>query len=73
VTKVAVHHEDKSTGFIGGLKQGWNALADTFVAVSHGLGAALPLGVVILAILALLWAGVRRLPKLPRRGVEASE
>ncbi len=64
------HHEDKSTGFLGGLKQGWNALADTFVAVSHGLGAALPLGLVILAIAALLWVGVRRLPK---RHVEASE
>jgi Domain of unknown function (DUF4349) len=72
MTITAVHH-DKSTGFVGGLKQGWNALADTFVAVSHGLGAALPLGLSILVILGLLWAGVRRLPKLPKRHVEASE
>jgi Domain of unknown function (DUF4349) len=60
--KVAVRH-DTSTGFLGGLKQGWNALADTFVAVSHGLGAALPLGLTILVIVGLLWAAVRRLPK----------
>ncbi len=65
----AAHHDDKS-GFVGGLKQGWNALADTFVAVSHGLGAALPLGLAILLVAGLLWAGVRR---LPRRHVEASE
>jgi len=64
------HHEDQSTGFIGGLKQGWDALATTFVTVSHGLGAALPLGLTLLAIAALLWAAVRR---IPRRRVGTSE
>ncbi len=64
------HHEDQSTGFIGGLKQGWDALATTFVTVSHGLGAALPLGLTLLAIAALLWGAVRR---IPRRRVGTSE
>jgi len=66
---LAAHH-DSSSGFVGGLKQGWQALADTFVAVSHGLGAALPLGLTILALVGLLWVGVRR---LPRRHVEVNE
>jgi Domain of unknown function (DUF4349) len=57
------HHQDTSTGFVGGLKQGWDALAKTFVAVSHGLGAALPLGLTILVLVGLLWAGVRRIPR----------
>ena len=38
-----------------------------------GLAFLVPLGLTILVILGLLWAGVRRLPKLPKRHVEVSE
>jgi hypothetical protein len=61
-TTTVVKHDD-SNGFVGGIKQGWDALTSTFVAVSHGLGAALPLGLTLIVIAALLWAGLRRLPK----------
>lgn len=65
-----VHHEDDTSGFLGGLRQGWDALASTFVTVSHGLGAALPLGVTLLVLAGLVWAVVRR---LPRRRVGTTE
>jgi hypothetical protein len=56
------HHEDTS-GFVGGLHQGWNGLVTAFRAVSHALGAAIPLAAV-LAVLALLgWVAVRRVPR----------
>jgi uncharacterized protein DUF4349 len=55
-------HEDNS-GFVGGLKQGWDALASTMAAVAHGLGAVLPLGVVLSALGLLVWSLVRRIPR----------
>lgn len=54
---------DDHSGFIGGIKQGWDALVSTFRSVSHGLGAALPLGITLLAIAMLAWMGIRRLPR----------
>ena len=64
-----VSHSSTS-GFFGGLRQGWDALVTTFESVSHALGAALPLGVVLLALGALGWFTYRR---IPRHRVETSE
>lgn len=66
-----VKHTDHATGFFGGLKQGWNALSTSFVAVSHGLGAALPLGLTLALIALVGWVVVRRLP-MPRRRPDTS-
>lgn len=62
--------KDDHAGFLGGLRQGWDALVSTFTGVSHGLGAALPLGLTILALAALAWAVIRR---IPRHRVETSQ
>ncbi|MEJ7628699.1 MAG: DUF4349 domain-containing protein [Nocardioidaceae bacterium] len=61
--------KDDHAGFLGGLRQGWDALVTAFTGVSHGLGAALPLGLTILVLAGLAWAGVRR---IPRRRVETT-
>lgn len=54
---------DDHAGFLGGLRQGWDALVGTMDAVAHGIGAALPFAVMV-ALLALLgWSGARRLPR----------
>lgn len=54
---------DQHAGFLGGLRQGWDALAATFGAVAHGLGAVLPLGLALLVIGSLVWLAVRRIPR----------
>jgi hypothetical protein len=56
-------HHPRQSGFVGGLQQGWNALVTTFRAVSHGLGAALPIGVVLIVLALLGWSAARRLPR----------
>lgn len=66
-----VTHVDHATGFLGGLKQGWNALSSTFIAVSHGVGAALPLGLALAVIAMVGWAVIRRVP-LPKRRPDTS-
>lgn len=56
-------HEDQASGFVGGLRQGWDALVATFQAVAHGLGAVLPLGIVLILLGAAGYYAARRLPK----------
>ncbi len=54
---------DQHAGFLGGLRQGWDALAATFGAVAHGLGAVIPWGLTLLVIGSLVWLVVRRVPR----------
>jgi Domain of unknown function (DUF4349) len=54
---------EDTSGFVGGLRQGWDALVDTFAAVSHSIGAVLPLGIVAILLGCLAWVSVRRIPR----------
>jgi hypothetical protein len=56
-------HEDDTSGFTGGLRQGWDALVSAAAATAHVIGAVLPLGIVIAALGLLVWAFIRRLPR----------
>jgi hypothetical protein len=47
-------------GFVSGVRQGWHALTRTTLAVGHGLGVVLPLGTVVLLLVALALWFVRR-------------
>lgn len=60
ITKTA---DDDQTGFLGGLRQGWDALVRTFDNLAHGLGAALPFAVTLGLLGLLVWAVARRLPR----------
>jgi hypothetical protein len=60
---VAKPHHESTSGFVGGLRQGWDALGSTATAFAHGLGAVLPLGIVLIGIGLLAWALVRRIPR----------
>jgi hypothetical protein len=60
---VKKHHHTDTSGFVGGLRQGWDALGSAVAAVGHGLGAALPIGIVLIALALLVWACVRRIPR----------
>ncbi len=51
---------DDNAGFLAGIRQGWDAMTATIVAVGHGLGLALPLGTVILLLAGLGFWSVRR-------------
>lgn len=53
-------------GFVSGIHQGWKALLDTAVAIGHGLGVVLPLGTVVLLLLAFVAWMVRRFAPHPR-------
>lgn len=55
--------DDDSAGFLGGLRQGWDALVTAFEGTAHALGAALPIGLTLTALGLLGWAAVRRLPR----------
>lgn len=61
--------KDDHAGFLGGLRQGWDALVTAFEETAHALGAVLPVGLTLTALGLLLWAAVRR---LPRRRVDTS-
>jgi hypothetical protein len=53
----------KAGGFVSGIHQGWHALTRTTLAVGHGLGVVLPLGTVVLLLVALgLWFVRRFVP-----------
>jgi len=54
---------DDHSGFVGGLRQGWDALVTTFDNVAHALGAALPIGLTLVVLALLGWAAARRLPR----------
>ncbi|MGI8699735.1 MAG: DUF4349 domain-containing protein [Nocardioidaceae bacterium] len=54
---------DDSAGFLGGLRQGWDALGTAFQSTAHALGAVLPIGLTLSALGLLAWAAVRRLPR----------
>lgn len=57
----AAHHA--AGGFVSGIHQGWRALTRTTLAVGHGLGVVLPLGTVVLMLVALgLWFARRIAP-----------
>ena len=55
-------HQDSTSGFVGGLNQGWDALVTTFAAVAHALGAVLPLGIALAVLACLVWMLARRVP-----------
>ena len=54
---------DDHAGFLGGLRQGWDALGTAFQGTAHALGAVLPIGLTLIVIGLLAWAAVRRLPR----------
>lgn len=55
------HSDDNfAGGFVSGIKQGWDALKTSVLAVGHVFGLVLPLGSILLVLLALLVWGVRR-------------
>lgn len=56
-------NDGDKAGFVGGLQQGWDALVTSFLAVSHALGAALPLAVTVALVAFGCWLIVRRLPR----------
>jgi hypothetical protein len=56
-------HQASTSGFVGGLRQGWDALVTTASTLGHAIGAAIPLGLAILVIGSLGWLLVRRLPR----------
>ncbi len=51
---------DDHAGFLAGIRQGWNAMTTTILAVGHGLGVVLPLGTVLLFLAGLVLWSVRR-------------
>lgn len=63
--------DDRAAGFIAGLKSGWHALVTFVLALSHGIGVALPLGTLLLLVIVLVGLLVRRFT--PRMRPRASE
>lgn len=57
--------DDDHAGFLGGLRQGWDALVTAFEGTAHAVGAVLPIGLTLTGLALLVWAAVRR--RLPRR------
>lgn len=57
---------NRAGGFIAGLKSGWDALVTFVLALSHGLGLALPLGTVLLLVALGVYLLVRRFTPWPR-------
>lgn len=63
-TDAATDDEDDASGFVAGLKDGWNAFRDATTGLLQGLGAVLPFAVVLAAIgvpVALAWRRRRSL------------
>ena len=58
-SKALPESEEKETGFMGGLKSGWDAFASTATVVATATGALLPFAAIALVAL-LIWRVVRR-------------
>lgn len=63
VAPKAANTDDDTSGFLGGLRQGWDALVTAFEGTAHALGAVLPIGLTLTALGLLAWAAIRRLPR----------
>ncbi len=51
---------DDNAGFVAGIRQGWDAMTTTILAVGNGIGLVLPLGTVILLLAGIGFWSVRR-------------
>jgi hypothetical protein len=60
VTRPGNHDAQTSSGFLGGLERGWNALSTSTVALATAVGAVLPFAVVLVVLGIPVWLLVRR-------------
>jgi hypothetical protein len=72
VTRPAKQDEQTSSGFLGGLERGWNALGTSTLALATAVGAVLPFAVVLAVLGIPVWMLVRR-RRGPRPAAPAPE